>query len=133
MRRFRRFTAALSSILVLQLSLLGTGTLCLSHVRPGAAHHVMGQVMPGMHEQGPVGVSVAQAADPAARGGCGNQGADTSCGLPCASMSSCSAGVSAPAPTMVANFNQSSSLDLPEPLSTKLGHVIAPDLPPPRV
>ena len=101
MRLVRRLSAALSSILLLQLSLLGSGTLCaLQH---SAGHGAPETVSSGMRAMmhGPVGTAassmlVEQPADgndnPA--NGCGGNAPADSCGVPwstgtCASMISC--------------------------------------------
>ena len=143
MQLVRRLSAALSSVLLLQLSLLSSGTLCaLQHPSGHAAMQAGSLLMPGMTPAaaGIAAVSVVieqpttSAENPA--DGCGGHGAGDSCGGPwatgsCMSMSACAWSQSAAVPALTAE-NGETSVNHSEPRTLRAGPVVAPELPPPR-
>lgn len=144
MRLVRRLSAALSSVLLLQLSLLGSGTLCgLQHP---SGHGAMDAMSPGMlammhGDAGSATVSTVMeqptnaAENPA--DGCGGHGPRDSCGGPwatgsCTSMSACGWSQSATVPPLPTSANRETSVGHAEPRTLAAGPVVAPELPPPR-
>lgn len=137
----RRSFAGLSGLFLLQLLLLGSGTLCAMHdalTGDGASPRTMQMV--GMGHQTGSHASVASGADDssAPTGPVGCTGGRDGCGLPfapgqCSSMTTC--GISAkPAAAIAATVYV--SIVAPELPSPSLGHAgptFAPELPPPRV
>ena len=137
----RRSFAALCGLFLLQLSLLGSGTLCaIQHGvgRNDAGAHGMGD-MTGMRSAAPhTAVSAMPDANarmsPAEGGGMGMQ---DGCGLPwapgqCASMTGCA--ISAvPAMRSAASMTlRVVRVELPSPALLHSGPTFAPELPPPR-
>jgi hypothetical protein len=120
MRLLRRLTAAFSSILLLQLTLLGGGTPCAMHGEGAVAGPMPAHAMEGMQ-------GTARAVLDSGDG----------CRLPsapgqCAAMTSC-APAAVPSHVVVAQLTTShGDLDLPEPASIRSGPAAAPELPPPR-
>ncbi len=143
-----RLTAVLSSTLLLQLSLRGSGTLCSMHghetTKTATAHsahmsHGAHRMADGVRAQAPAAVSpvATDGATPTGLpGGCDMS--ETSCNMPwspsgCASMSACAIGVSAPAQVALAiGSTAAPSVELPAAGSLPLGPTYAPELPPPR-
>jgi hypothetical protein len=144
MRLVRRLSAALSSVLLLQLSLLSSGTLCeLQHPSGHAAMRAGSLVMPEMSPAAAGMTTVSSAMEQPANAaenqtdGCGGQGAGDSCGGPwatgpCTSMSACAWSQSATAPPALGAPNGETSVNHSEPRTLHAGPVVAPELPPPR-
>ena len=144
MPALRRTIAALSGALLLQLSLLASGTLCTMHgaasARPSAhdmhaMHSMDAGVAPGMAP----GMISADAAAPA---GDSSQGCDASsrtdgCRLPwapgqCTSMTTCATPATPSAAVVAQVVSVRGESNLPEPRAIHSGPVAAPELPPPR-
>lgn len=138
----RRSTAALSSALLLQLSLLASGTLCpmrAGHATAGHAMHPAVATHQGhaMAAGAPLAATEAPATAPSAPTGCDMSG--TSCDMPwspggCAAMSACAIGTTAPVsaglafvPAPMVVIEAAGAALLP------LGPTYAPELPPPRI
>lgn len=134
-----RLTAVLSSALLLQLSLLASGTLCRMHVDQANAGHGMSAAQHSSQHGAHAPVMSMDDDSPAMpMNGCGNAGSSKSCDAPwspsgCAAMSSCITATSAmtapslslsTAPTHVKQFL--ASVQMPT------GPALAPELPPPR-
>lgn len=139
----RRCSAALAALLLLQLSLLGSGTLCAlqetqetASVRgtgmagmPGMAAHQAASPSSAQHGSGAEHCSVPSSCD-ATRG-------TPDCGLPwspavCSAMTTC-ATVVAPSVVALTILDRAvPAADLPEPLQLRTGPADAPELPPPR-
>lgn len=144
MRLVHRFSAALSSALLLQLSLLSSGTLCaLQHATGHAAMHAGSMLMPGASPAaaGIATVSVVSAQPTNAAqnpaDGCGGHGPD-SCGGPwatgpCTSMSACAWSQSATVPPTLGTPSGETNVNHAEPRTLRAGPAVAPELPPPRV
>ena len=144
MRLVRRFSAALSTVLLLQLSLLGSGTLCmLQHPSGHAAMGAEALVMPGMRPNAARLTTVSSVIEQPVNAaenptdGCGGHGAGDSCGGPwatgsCTSMSSCAWSQSAAVPPTLTAENRETSVNHSEPRTLRAGPVVAPELPPPR-
>jgi len=141
MRLVRRLSAALSGVLLLQLSLLGSGTLCALQgpSAPAAAPPAMTGMTHGAGGNVTASTVMEQSADaledPA--NGCGGPGRAHSCDGPwatgrCTSMSSCASSQPATVTSVFAWVRGDISIDLPEPRSLLAGPVVAPELPPPR-
>lgn len=125
-RLIRRFGAALSSILLLQLTLLGSGTLCAMPTSVAARTHDMAG-MPGMTQSQ---VDREQTPPP-------NDHPDDGCRLPwspgqCATMTACSIAAMPAAPVIVALAACPVISDLPMPADLGSRPASAPELPPPR-
>lgn len=145
MRLVHRLSAALSSVLLLQLSLLSSGTLCVLQRHGGhAAMHAGSPAMPGMSAtaRGAGTVSAVIELPATAAGnptdGCGGHGPDDSCGGPwatgpCTSMSACAWSQSASVPPVLGAPNGETDVNHPEPRTLRTGPPVAPELPPPRV
>jgi hypothetical protein len=143
MKLLRRFTAALSSILLLQLSLLGSGTLCaLQH---SGAHGATDHASVGMAAMahGASGVGNAAAMDVAATeadtpvNGCDTYALAGSCGGPwsggtCSSMSSCASSQTVTVAPLLAWVPRAAATVPPEPGTLHAAPAPAPELPPPR-
>lgn len=137
-----RFLAALSSALLLQLTLLGGGTLCGMH---GA--HVMGTavMMESMHDgmqpaamNAPMSAaSLTPTVASAPVDDCDRCDATSGCGNPwssgsCTSMTCCTVAVSSRAPVFPDVISSAHVRNVPEPLSAPRGPSFAPETPPPR-
>ena len=127
MPSLRRVTAALSSALLLQLSLLGSGTLCGDHDATASAAATAGQSMQGMHEAVADTPSACDA-PPAS---------DDGCRLPwapghCATMTGCAVAAIPPAVQTGEVSLAAAALDPAEPPAAHSGPTAAPELPPPR-
>lgn|SRR5512146_1246879 len=134
-----RLTAVLSSALLLQLSLLASGTLCRMHVdQANAQHGVPAAQHSSQHGAQDSAMAMGDDSPAMPMNACGNAGSSKSCGAPwapsgCASMSSCITATSAmmapslslsTAPTQVKQFVASAQMPT--------GPAFAPELPPPR-
>lgn len=117
----KRVAALLSGLLLLQLSLLGSGMVC--------GPHRDGQKMPSMASMASVS-SVSQIGDashPAGSdGGCNAQPA-----LRCAAMASCTLEI-APSVMDATVAATTSTSCLPEPIALHAERSVLPDVPPPR-
>jgi hypothetical protein len=138
MRLLHRITAGVSTMLLLQLSMLGSGSLCParlaavghhSHesVSRAATHH-MNRVAPTMPHQ---------ATDIDSSERCDEGRTTDVCGGPvgnatCVSMSMCSLTVSEPSPGTRVVASSIVRSEHGEPLATVTGPTAAPELPPPR-
>ena len=116
-RLIRRIGAALSSILLLQLTLLGSGTLCAMPSGAAAQMHDMG----GMADQ-----QLPPSSHP-----------DDACRLPssagqCATMTACSIAAMPAATVIVALDTRPVITDLPVPAEIGSRPATPPELPPPR-
>jgi hypothetical protein len=136
----RRLSAALAALLLLQLSLLGSGTLRAPHgmVSARAAHvHAM-PPMPGMSEhQGGNGALAQQDGSSPAPAGCDTNGGAHDCGVPwssgsCAAMSACATIAALPPAAVALDQERAGSTELPDPTLLRTGPAAAPELPPPR-
>lgn len=124
MRRFsfvHRAAAVLTSVLMLQLSLLGAGTLCRMHAGPEKMAAHAGHTMPAGAHHGCDGART-------------NKSCDTSpTPAGCAAMSSCGAPVAALAVAMEATVTPSPNpLNAAPPANALLGPEFSPEIPPPR-
>ncbi len=128
MTPLRRVTAALSSALLLQLSLLGSGTLCGDRgPETGAAAATAAHAMQGMHEADTDAPAACDAAP----------GADEGCRLPwapghCATMSGCAVAALPPVVQAATMSLPAATLDPSDPPAAHSGPAAAPELPPPR-
>lgn len=141
MRALSRLSAALSGVLLLQLSLLGSGTLCaLQHAagRSDSSAEMSGMAMgrgaTAVHQ---AAVIAPTDASKSSDRGCGGRDAADSCGGPwapgsCTTMSSCAWSQSTTVMPGLSTANAESGGTLPEPKLLQAGPVIAPELPPPR-
>jgi len=136
-----RSFAALSGVFLLQLSLLGTGTLCALHpseARNDAGLHAMHE-MAGMRSAVMTLTSVAAISDadaPMSPADCGGMGNQDGCGVPwapgqCLSMTACAMSAT-PAARSVESLTIRDVLELPSPALLHSGPTFAPELPPPR-
>jgi len=143
MKPLRRLTAALSSVLLLQLSLLGSGTLCaLQHSGGhGGTDHASAGMAAMAH--GASGVGNAAAMEVAATeadtpvNGCDTHALAGSCGGPwsagtCSSMSSCASSQTATVAPLIAWAARAAAIGMPEPKTLHAAPAPAPELPPPR-
>ena len=117
-RLIRRFGAALSSILLLQLTLLGSGTLC---AMPSGAASMQMHDMGGMADQ-----QLSPSSHP-----------DDACRLPsspgqCATMTACSIAAMPAATAIVVLDARPMISDLPIPAEIGSRPATPPELPPPR-
>ena len=137
----RRLAAALSGALLLQLTLLGSGTLraapvpATGGVHASAARASAGHAAVGVETHD---MSAMTSDGPAMPQGCDMTDGSTDCHQPwtptsCASVVTCGSAVVLPAvhvslPTSIAKGDA----ELPEPTSFSSGPASAPELPPPR-
>lgn len=136
--RFRRIAAALSSALLLQLSLLGSGTMCPMRGHGAAPAHAAHQGHHGMrHAIATAAPSVgASAGVPGTPAGTCDVGG--SCDMPwtpggCVSMSACAIAIAVPTSALVAAASSSpTNIVAARAAALPLGPTYAPELPPPR-
>ena len=138
----RRSFVALTGLFLLQLTLLGSGTLC-------AVYHSVGRNNAGvdaMHDMGAMtSAATTRAAVPAAPDShspmspadCGGTSQHDGCGLPwapgqCSSMTACDISATPAASIMTSASGVAMSIELPTPALIHSGPTFAPDLPPPR-
>ena len=137
-----RSFAALCGISLLQLSLLGSGTLCAiqhSVARSNGAAHAMDD-MTGIRSSAATHAIVSAVPDenaPASAADCGGMSSHDGCDLPwapgqCASMAACA--MSAAPVVRSASFVtlRVVRIELPSPTLLHSGPTFAPELPPPR-
>jgi hypothetical protein len=143
MRLVRRLSAALSSVLLLQLSLLGSGSLCAlqhpsGHVAMDGAAPGMRAMVHGAADGATVSTVMAQPSDtPDPAGGCGGNGPASSCDGPwatgpCSSMASCAWSQSAGVSSALTSARAEADVNHSQPRTLPAGPVVAPELPPPR-
>lgn len=127
MRSLRRIAAALSSLLLLQLTLLGSGTLCAMPSGAAAGH---------MHDMGGMaGMTQSDVARPDAPPPSSHP--DDGCRLPwspgqCATMTACAIAAMPVAPVIVALDTRPALAELPMPADLGSRPAAPPELPPPR-
>jgi hypothetical protein len=139
----RRLAVALVALLLLQLTLLGSGTLCALHetaVGPSASRHGMAS-MPDVTGRDVASSMAAVQPDgggsSTAPSGCDAEGGPHDCGLPwssgsCAAMTTCATIAASPSMTVAATQRAAHVAELPEPAQLRTGPAAAPELPPPR-
>ncbi len=130
----RRLTAAASSLLLLQLSLLGGGSLCA----PSAADDLSKGTMVGMQhgamtgsdrvDSGPASESDSTRAPSHDEHPCDRSSAPSAC----LSMAACAAVASVPAAGLMVTAVRLPSRVMVEPLSAAVDVAILPEVPPPR-
>lgn len=141
----RRSFAALFGVLLLQLTLLGSGTLCGLHQ---AASHAAGTSHAMLGKTGMTAASTENAASatmamsdsdsrPTSSQDCSGLGGDGHCGLPwapgpCSSMAACDLTVTPAASVTAANMLRPVALAAPTASIFHAGPTFAPELPPPR-
>lgn len=137
----RRSFAALSGVFLLQLMLLGSGTLCAMHhglAGPGAPNHAM--VLAGaahqtrLHESA-VG-NAGESGTPMSPMDCNGRG-NEGCRLPfapgqCSSVTTCDVSATPAAAVGVSGYVHVAALELPSLAFAHSGPTFAPELPPPR-
>ena len=138
----RRFLAALLSVFLLQLTLLGSGTLCgMRGARSLSASAMKGSMHDGMQHAVTTALPSAAAASPAltpvSTDGCDTFGDTSTCGNPwstgsCTSMANCAVAVTTSASLVLDLWVNVHVRQIAEPLSAPLGPSFAPELPPPR-
>ena len=139
MRTLRRIAAALSSVLLLQLTLLGSGTLCAMRGTGGTGKTHDMSAMPGVETQGSaaaasaVSVRTPDRTDVPPMGGHSDEG----CRLPwvpgpCTSMAVCSMTAMPSAMLVIALDTRPQVADLPMPGDLRSRPAMPPELPPPR-
>ena len=137
----RRSSAALFALLLLQLTLLGSGTLCARHHGAGG-NHVDARVANGMTMMSAANLassSVVTSADnaPVSPEDCGGLGSHDGCGLPwapgqCSSMTTCDVSLAVPASVISPTIGPIGTGALLPPVLAQSGPTFAPELPPPR-
>ena len=138
----RRSFAALCGLLLLQLSLPGSGTLCaMAHSigRRDADAHGMDHMTSVRSTAAPdAAVSAMPDANASTRpAGCGHMDMHDGCGLPwapgqCASMTACAV-IAVPAMRSAAAATvRGGRVEVPSPALLQAGPTFAPELPPPR-
>jgi hypothetical protein len=144
----RRVTAVLSSALLLQLSLLASGSLCRMQGDHGMSAQEMAAMtaVPGEHMSHGAAhgartsnaVAVSDASSGVPSGACDTNGASKSCDAPwapagCASMATCVTAVSALDATMFSTPAMATvAVRVARSAAMPLGPTFAPELPPPR-
>jgi hypothetical protein len=133
----RRSFAAISALLLLQLMLLGSGTLCVMHdARTSDATMMAGMAgQKGSHE---TGVSQSNVSDvPMSPADCRGGGDQGGCRLPfapgqCSSMTTCTISATAAATIAPSETRKPGVLAVPLYALGHRGPTFAPELPPPR-
>ena len=121
MRLPRRITAAILGILLLQLPLVGDGSLC-------RVEHGMGLSDAGV-DMGAMNAADMDAATHKDKGPCPGDSSPASC----RAMVSCAAAIAIPAPSFVASSAPPRVVIAIEPTMTTSASPSAPELPPPRI
>jgi hypothetical protein len=132
----------LAALLLLQLTLLGSGTLRAFREiadTSSASPHTMPS-MPGMAEHQRATGALAQQDEgrsPSVPTGCDAEGGPHGCGLPwssgsCAVMTACVNGAALPSIAAANDERTMSAGELPDPALLLAGAIAAPELPPPR-
>ena len=133
----RRFLAALSSAFLLQLTLLGGGTLCGMRGAQAMGAAVMHGTQPAAAHASMSAASQMPTVTSAPTGDCDACDATSSCGNPwspgsCTSMTCCTVAVSARAQVFLDVLSSAHVRSISEPLSAPIGPSFAPEIPPPR-
>lgn len=137
-----RAVAALSGLFLLQLMLLGSGTLCAMHhglARAGASNHAM--ALAGLahqtrsHESAVT--STGEPNTPMSPMDCNGSGSHDDCRLPfapgqCSSVATCDVSATPAAAIGAPAYARAAALELPSPAFGHSGPTFAPELPPPR-
>lgn len=144
MPHVRRTVGALSSLFLLQLSLLGSGTLCAMRygasdaAGPGHSMHVMGDTVAGSTSAPEDAMStIADVGGPVDPPDCHGPINQDGCQLPwapgqCSSMTTCGI-TAAPTALIVTSWTaQAMSIEIAAPELVRSGPTFAPELPPPR-
>lgn len=138
----RRSVAALSGLFLLQLMLLGSGTLCAMHhslARAGAANHAM--ELADMAHQARAHESAVTTADepniPMSPMDCNGSGSHDDCRLPfapgqCSSVTTCDVSATPAAAIAMPVYAYTAALEVASPAFAHSGPTFAPELPPPR-
>lgn len=139
----RRSFAALSGLFLMQLMLLGSGTLCaLHHGLAGASAVNHAIAISGMaHQTGSHESLVTKAGEsstPMSPVDCGGSGGHDDCRLPfapgqCSSVTTCDVSATPAAAIAAPAYVHVVALELPSPALGHSGPTFAPELPPPRV
>lgn len=137
----RRSLATLTGLLLLQLMLLGSGTVCAMHdgavsTRASHAMHQMPGMSGGTGSHQVVIAAAEQSNDSTNPTNCGS-GRSGGCDLPfppgqCASMTACHLSANPTSVWVATSMARSLSLALPSPAAGHAGPSFAPELPPPR-
>ena len=129
----RRSLTALSGLFLLQLTLLGSGTVC------AAQHGVEGDHVAGPTAHNMNGLTAVSDADnePMSPDDCSGLGGHDGCGLPwasgrCSFMTACDVSVAAPSSVGAAKMVRIVAHTLRSPALAESGPTFAPELPPPR-
>ena len=136
----RRSLAALSGLFLLQLLLLGSGTLCAMHHAASRDNADAMHGMSGMSSGPATRASVSampQAERPINPTDCGGMGEHGGCGLPwapgqCSSMTACDVSATPAASIVASGTVPARAFELPSPALIHSGPIFAPELPPPR-
>ena len=138
----RRSFAALSGLFLLQLMLLGSGTLCATHhdlARAAMPNHAM--ALAGMtHQTSSHASALTNAGEsntPMSPVDCNGTGGHDGCRLPfapgqCSSVTTCDVSATPAAAIAVTAYSHGVTLELPSPALGHSGPTFAPELPPPR-
>lgn len=137
-----RSFATLSGLLLLQLMLLGSGTLCTMHGGEGA-DGTTGNAMTMArmaHQTSSHGSSVASSDDdnsPMSPADCNRPGDHDGCRLPfapgqCSSMTACDISATLAETVGMSAYVRTNALAVPSQALTHAGPTFAPELPPPR-
>lgn len=138
----RRSFAALSGLFLLQLMLLGSGTLCATHhglARPGATNHAMamGDLAHQTRSHESLVTKAGESSTPMSPADCGGSGGHDGCRLPfapgsCSSVTTCDVTATPAAAIGAAAYVEVVALEVPPPALGHSGPTFAPELPPPR-
>ena len=133
----RRFAAALSSLFLLQLTLLGSGSACAlrDHGMTQASGTMTAMAEHGASPASSGALALSESTDPGApRKGCGTGESCQSPWMPrhCATMTSCATSVVVQASTIAVSAVARVSVGVPASVGHRLGPVFAPEPPPPR-
>lgn len=138
----RRAFAALSGLFLLQLMLLGSGTLCAMHhslASVGAANHAMALAgvahQNGAHES--VVASAGEPNTPMSPMDCNGSGSHDDCRLPfapgqCSSVTTCDVSATPAAAIAAPLYAHAVAREPASPAFAHSGPTFAPELPPPR-
>jgi hypothetical protein len=137
----RRSSAAVSGLFLLQLMLLGSGTLCATHhglARSGAPGHTMVGMAHEMSSDQSAVLNAGESGTPMSPVDRDGGGDHDGCRLPfapgqCSSMTSCDVRATPAATIGTAAYVHLAALALPAPALEHSGPTFAPELPPPRV
>ena len=140
----RRTVAVLSSLLLLQLTLLGSGTLCaMDHgasgvAGPGHSMHAMGDTVAGSTSAtGNAMATIVDVGGPVDRSDCNGPTRHDGCQLPwapgqCSSVTTCGVTAAPTAIIVTSSTARAMSIEIAAPELVRSGPTFAPELPPPR-